>query len=139
MKTEGLSPNQKEAWLGLYRIFRDVQEQAREHPEDDYWQGKKDGIRTSWIYFNEALGLDDEADSALKARKSSPVARNTHLEILKAWMKDAMYYIGEALWMDETGTRLHPLSRVNWHQWFNGYKQLAERGLVEPVDDTCYD
>jgi len=139
MITDKLSPNQQEAWLELYRIFRDVQEQAKEHPEDAYWQGKKDGIRTAWIYFNEALGLEDEADSTLRVRESSWTSRSTDLEILKAQVRSAMYYIGEALWMADTGEKLHPLSRINWMQWWNGYKRLAEKGLVEEVNDTCFD
>jgi hypothetical protein len=134
-----LTPNQKQSWLELYRIDQDVKAQARACPEDPFWQGKKDGIRTAWIYFNEALGLTDEVKSSLAARETSSSARSTDLEILRAWMKSAMYYIGEALWMDETGTKLHPLSRVNWRRWWGGYKELAKRGLVEPVDDTAFD
>lgn len=136
---KNLTDKQEEAWLKLHEIFDDVDQQAREHPEDDYWQGKKDGIRTAQIYFAEALGLDSEADSKKRLRETSYSARSTDLEILRSYMRNAMYYIGEALWMDDIGEKLHPLSRINWLQWWNGYKALSKTGVVEPVEDTCYD
>lgn len=139
MKSDALTEQQKDAYIKLLRLFTEIDEEARAKPDEEYWQGKKDGLRIGRIFMAEALGFDDEADSLEKARESSWGSRSTSLEILRAKMESAMYYIGEALWMDETGAPLHPMSRVNWMRWYNGYKQLAEKGLVPEVNDTCFD
>jgi hypothetical protein len=81
---ENLGEQERQAWMGLYRLFRDVEAQARSHPEDSYWQGKKDGLRSARIFFAEALGLDDEATNLERLRESSPTARSTDLEALQA-------------------------------------------------------
>ena len=38
---EELTEQEQKAFTDLFRIFRDVEAQARERPEDAYWQGKK--------------------------------------------------------------------------------------------------
>lgn len=100
----------------------------------EYWQGKKDGIRLGRIYVLEALGMDRQASSARALRESSPAARGTTLSKLRAIARSARFYIGEALYNDRTGQRLHPLSRVNWQQWIDWYGRLEKEGIADEAD-----
>lgn len=122
-------------WDELNAVFEDVIEEAKLHPEKPHWQGKKDGIRIALIYFAEAIGLDKDAKRERTMRESSHIARATMLEIMRGHLKSAYHYIDEALWMERTGTKLHPLSRVNWSQWIDSYKRYAKKGMFLKVED----
>lgn len=120
----------------LADLFLDVDQQHRDCTEPfarEYWQGKKDGLRT-------ALALIDKenSDHWKSYQGSSHNRRLTKLEVLTEMVNDAVYYIGEVLWSLKGGN-IHPTSVLNMEQWFDRYKREAKRGNVPLADDTCYD
>jgi len=121
----------------LADLFLDVDQQHRDCTEPmarEYWQGKKDGLRT-------ALALLDKenSDHWRSYQASSHNSRLTKLEILTEMVNDAVYYIGEVLWVLDGGGDIHPMSVFNMEQWFDRYKREAERGNVPIANDTCYE
>ena len=121
----------------LADLFLDVDQEHRDCTEAmdrEYWQGKKDGLRT-------ALALLDKenANHWESYQKSSHNSRLTKLQILTEMVNDAVYYIGEILWAQQDGGNIHPMSILNMRQWFDRYRREAERGNVPVADDTCYD
>jgi len=133
-----LTEKQDRAYRELRDLYDDIVDMARDHPDDKFWQGKKDGFRSCFIFFAEALDLDHETRGLKQLRRTSNTAQATPSEIMRSMLKDAMYYIGEALWMDQAGEPLHPTSRQNWQAWVSWYKWAAQRGIVEDVTDSCY-
>ena len=126
---------QMDAMRELIDLFLDVEQEHRDCTEPmarQYWQGKKDGLRT-------ALALLDKenADHWQSYQESSHNRRLTKLQTLTEMVNDAVYYIGEVLWVHEGGS-IHPMSILNMKQWFDRYKRLAEQGIVPVVDNTCY-
>lgn len=120
----------------LIDLFHDVDQEHRDCTEPmarEYWQGKKDGLRT-------ALALLDKEDSEhwRSYQESSHNRRLTKLQNLIEMVNDAVYYIGEVLWAQEGGN-IHPMPILNMQQWFDRYKVLARRGIVPIADDTCHD
>lgn len=120
----------------LADLFLDVNQEHRNCTEPiarEYWQGKKDGLRT-------ALALLDKenVDHWRSYQQSSYNTRLTKLESLTQMVNDAVYYIGEVLWFCNSGGNIHPTSVLNMEQWFDRYQALAKREIVPAADDTCY-
>lgn len=120
----------------LIDLFMDVDQEHRDCTEPmarQYWQGKKDGLRTALAL------LDKENAKHWKSyQESSHNRRLTKLQILTEMVNDAVYYVGEVLWAQDGGD-IHPMSVLNMQQWFDRYKRLAERRIVPVADNTCHD
>ena len=126
----------KEAISTLIDLFQDVDQEHRDCTEPmarEYWQGKKDGLRT-------ALSLLDleNADHWESYQESSHNRRLTKLQILTEMVNDAVYYIGEVLRAVLDRGDIHLMSIGNMRQWFSRYQALAKREIVPKADDTCY-
>jgi hypothetical protein len=120
----------------LADLFLDVDQEHRDCTEPmarEYWQGKKDGLRTALALLNK-----ENADHWRNYQESSHNRRLTKLQTLTEMVNDAVYYIGEVLWWALDGGDIHPTSVLNMEKWFDRYKREAERGNVPVADDTCY-
>lgn len=118
------------AWYEFQDLLDDVVEQLREEPGNEHLQGKKDGLRLAATFF--AVFMNPKRVSSLEAlRESSPSARSTRLEILTSMVETAYIYIDEALEVVSGRLDMHPLSRVNWKQWLQWYRNVQEKGYVK--------
>jgi hypothetical protein len=122
----------------LISLYSDVAEQHDRcesgSKEREYWQGKKDGLRT-------ALALLQPERNWTALNDSSWDKRSTDLELLKSLVQDATFYIGEILWSHKPGNgKVHPLSWTNMRNWFRQVKMNADRlkididGVIEEND-----
>lgn len=114
----------------LHHLYRSVEKQFRENP-GEYWQGKKDGLRT-------ALALLEPERNWKELNDTSPGKKLTDNEIIQEMLSDAYYNITAALWEIEKEKRLHPQTRMNLVNWYHAYKHNADNGLLDKIEDACY-
>jgi len=122
----------------LYRLFSDVyaehekEVRAGNQLKAEYWQGKKDGLRTALALMDTNKSIHWELEN-----NSSHGKRATDFEITQKMLEDACYYIGEALYLFRSKKKLNIQSKINWEQWYSWYKQMMKKGIVPVVDNDA--
>ena len=82
-------------------LFHRVEVELREEEDfhkREYWQGKKDGLRTSLMLINSAIGENKESGFWKSFNDSSHGKRITKDESLKLVLENSIYHIGDILY-----------------------------------------
>jgi hypothetical protein len=115
----------------IIEVYFRVQDERKTTKEPEYWQGKKDGLRT-------ALAILQPGENWDRVMESSPGYRLGENEAVLKFLKDARISIGAALWEYSESPKkyIHIYTIVNLLQWIQQYEFLAERGDVTPAPEA---